>query len=79
MSKPMRLEVVRQRIRLKQYNGRTEKSYMPSVQFHNRDHPCELGNAEIGWMRAGEVLLRRVRIQSKVAIDLYRECYLFEA
>jgi hypothetical protein len=39
-NKPMLLEVVRQRIRLKHYSRRTEKSYVHwirrFVRFHNR-------------------------------------------
>ena len=47
----MLLEFVRQRIRLKHYSHRTEKSYVRwirhFVRFHNRRHPCELGKVEI--------------------------------
>ena len=48
---PMLLEVVRQRIRLKHYSHRTEKSYVHwirrFVRFNNRRHPRELGKADI--------------------------------
>jgi hypothetical protein len=50
-NKPMLLEVVRQRIRLKHYSHRTEKPYVHwirrFVRSHNRLHPRELGKAEI--------------------------------
>jgi integron integrase len=46
-NRPMLLEVVRQRIHLKHYSYRTEKSYVHwirrFVRFHNRRHPRELG------------------------------------
>jgi Phage integrase, N-terminal SAM-like domain len=49
--KPMLLNVVWQRIRLKHYNFRIGKSYVhwirQFVQFHNHCHPYELGKVEI--------------------------------
>ncbi|MEW8286418.1 MAG: phage integrase N-terminal SAM-like domain-containing protein, partial [Candidatus Thiodiazotropha endolucinida] len=51
VKKPMLLEVVRQRLRLRDYSIRTEKSYIHwvrrFVRFHNRRHPKELGKQEI--------------------------------
>lgn len=64
-NKPMLLEVVRQRIRLKHYSHRTEKSYIHwirrFVRFHNRRHPRELGKAEI------EAFLTHLAVDRKVS------------
>jgi hypothetical protein len=68
-NKRMLLDVVPQRIRLKHYSHRTEKSYVHwirrFVRFHNQRHPRELGKAEIGSMGADEILVGSVRLQPK--------------
>jgi Phage integrase, N-terminal SAM-like domain len=49
--KPM-LDEVRQAIRTRHYSYRTEKAYVHWIKrfvfFHNKRHPAELGEAEIG-------------------------------
>lgn len=61
----MLLEVVRQRIRLKHYSPRTEKSYVHWIRrfvvFHNRRHPRELGKLEI------EAFLTHLAVDRKVS------------
>ncbi len=60
---PMLLEIIRQRIRLKHYSHRTEKSYVHwirrFVRVHNRSYPRELGKVEI------EAFLIRLRVWVK--------------
>jgi len=44
-------DIVRDKIRLKQYSYQTEKSYIGWIKryilFHNKKHPVELGKKEI--------------------------------
>jgi hypothetical protein len=51
LKQPRLLEIVRQRICLKRYSYRTEKSYVHwirhFVRFYNRCHPRELGKVNI--------------------------------
>jgi len=51
-NKPKLLDHVRQIIRIKHYRLRTEESYMNwikrSIFFHNKKHPIEMGEEEIG-------------------------------
>ncbi|MGH8559107.1 MAG: phage integrase N-terminal SAM-like domain-containing protein [Methylococcales bacterium] len=48
---PRLLDQVRERIRCKHYNIRTEKSYLDWIRrfisFHGKKHPVEMGAAEI--------------------------------
>jgi integron integrase len=50
--KPKLLDQVRQAIRTRHYSDRTEKSYVHWIKrfifFHNKRHPAEMGEAEIG-------------------------------
>ena len=50
--KPKLLEQVRQTIRTRHYSVRTEKAYIHWIKrfifFHNKRHPIEMGEAEIG-------------------------------
>ena len=50
--KPKLLEQVRQAIRKRHYSDRTEKAYVHWIKrfifFHNKRHPVEMGEAEIG-------------------------------
>jgi integrase len=50
--KPKLLDQVRQAIRTRQYSDRTEKAYVHWIKrfifFHNKRHPAEMGEAEIG-------------------------------
>ena len=50
--KPKLLEQVRQAIRKRHYSDRTEKAYVHWIKrfifFHNKRHPIEMGEAEIG-------------------------------
>jgi len=59
--KTMLLDVVRQRIRLKHYSHRTEKSYIHwirhFVRFHNRQHPRDMGKPEIESFLTDRILL----------------------
>lgn len=47
----MQGDIVRDKIRLKQYSYQTEKSYIGWIKryilFHNKKHPVELGKKEI--------------------------------
>jgi Phage integrase, N-terminal SAM-like domain len=49
---PKLLDQVRQAIRTRQYSDRTEKAYVHWIKrfifFHNKRHPAEMGEAEIG-------------------------------
>jgi integron integrase len=51
--KPKLLDQVRQAIRTRHYSYRTEKAYVHWIKrfvfFHNKRHPAEMGEAEIGW------------------------------
>jgi integrase len=51
-SKPKLLDQVRQVIRKRRYSDRTEKAYVHWIKrfifFHNKRHPIEMGEAEIG-------------------------------
>ena len=51
MPKPRLLDQVRQAIRTRHYNYRTEKAYVGWIKrfifFHNKRHPVEMGEAEI--------------------------------
>ncbi len=71
--KPMLLEVVRQRIRLKHYSHRTEKSYVHwirrFVRFHDRRHPRELGKAEI------EAFLTHLAVERKVSASTQNQAF----
>jgi len=71
--KPMLLEVVRQRIRLKHYSHRTEKSYVQwirrFVRFHNRRHPRELGKTEI------EAFLTHLAVERKVSASTQNQAF----
>jgi len=59
------LDVVRDTLRLKHYSYRTEVSYINWIKryliFHNRQHPRELGNAEI------EAFLTYLAVEQRVA------------
>ncbi|GAB4340901.1 MAG: integron integrase [Leptolyngbyaceae cyanobacterium] len=61
----MLLDVVRETLRLKHYSYRTEVSYINWIKryliFHNRQHPRELGNAEI------EAFLSHLAVDEQVA------------
>jgi Phage integrase, N-terminal SAM-like domain len=50
--KPKLLDQVRQAIRKRHYSDRTEKAYVHWIKrfifFHNKRHPIEMGEAEIG-------------------------------
>jgi len=50
--KPKLLDQVRQIIRVKDYSMRTEESYISWIKrfifFHNKRHPMEMGEKEIG-------------------------------
>ena len=71
--KLMLLEVVRQRIRLKHYSHRTEKTYVNwvrrFVRFHSRRHPRELGKAEI------EAFLTHLAIDRKVSASTQNQAF----
>jgi len=71
--KPMLLEVVRQRIRLKHYSHRTEKSYIHwirrFVRFHNRRHPRTLGKPEI------ESFLTHLAVERKVSASTQNQAF----
>ncbi len=71
--KPMLLEVVRQRIRLKHYSHRTEKSYVHWIRrfvlFHNRRHPRELGKLEI------EAFLTHLAVDRKVSASTQNQAF----
>ncbi len=71
--KPMLLEVVRQRIRLKHYSHRTEKSYVNwirrFVRFHDRRHPRELGKTEI------EAFLTHLAVNRKVSASTQNQAF----
>lgn len=51
-SRPRLLDHVRQVIRTRHYSDRTEKAYVHWIKrfifFHNKRHPAEMGEAEIG-------------------------------
>lgn len=51
-SKPKLLDQVRTAIRLRHYSLRTEKAYVHWIKrfilFHNKRHPCEMGESEVG-------------------------------
>lgn len=51
-NKPRLLDQVRQVIRIKHYSLRTEESYINWIKrfifFHNKKHPIEMGEKEIG-------------------------------
>jgi integron integrase len=72
-NKPMLLDVVRQRIRLKHYSFRTEKAYVHWIRrfvlFHNRRHPRELGKAEI------EAFLTHLAVDRKVAASTQNQAF----
>ena len=61
----MLLDVVRETLRLKHYSYRTEVSYINWIKrylaFHNRQHPRDLGNAEI------EAFLTYLAVEQQVA------------
>jgi hypothetical protein len=42
------LDQVRNVIRAKHYSCRTEESYVNWILFHNRRHPLDMGEQEIG-------------------------------
>jgi site-specific recombinase XerD len=70
---PILLEAVRQRIRLKHYSHRTEKSYVHwirrFVRFHNRRHPRELGKVEI------EAFLTHLAVDRKVSASTQNQAF----
>ena len=51
-AKPKLLDQVRQAIHMRHYSYRTEKAYVHWIKrfifFHNKRHPAEMGEAEIG-------------------------------
>ena len=51
-AKPKLLDQVRQAIRARHYSARTEKAYVYWIKryifFHNKRHPAEMAEAEIG-------------------------------
>ncbi|MCG8075364.1 MAG: integron integrase [Candidatus Thiodiazotropha taylori] len=69
----MLLEVVRQRMRLRHYSIRTEKSYIHwirrFVRFHNRRHPKELGKQEI------EAFLTHLAVDRKVSASTQNQAF----
>ena len=71
--KPMLLDVVRQRIRLKHYSHRTEKSYIHwirhFVRFHNRQHPRDMGKPEI------ESFLTHLAVERKVSASTQNQAF----
>ncbi|MBT3016979.1 MAG: integron integrase [Candidatus Thiodiazotropha sp. (ex Clathrolucina costata)] len=73
VKKPMLLEVVRQRLRLRHYSIRTEKSYIHwirrFVRFHNRRHPKELGKQEI------EAFLTHLAVDRKVSASTQNQAF----
>jgi site-specific recombinase XerD len=72
-NKPMLLEVVRQRIRLRHYSHRTEKSYVHWVRrfarFHDRRHPRELCKVEI------EAFLTHLAVDRKVSASTQNQAF----
>ena len=52
LQKPKLLDQVRQAIRKRHYSDRTEKAYVYWIKrfifFHNKRHPIEMGEVEIG-------------------------------
>ncbi|NVK02533.1 MAG: integron integrase [Oceanospirillaceae bacterium] len=71
--KTMLLDVVRQRIRLKHYSHRTEKSYIHwirhFVRFHNRQHPRDMGKPEI------ESSLTYLAVERKVSASTQNQAF----
>ena len=51
MSKPRLIDQVREEIRVRHYSLRTEKTYIQWIRryilFHDKRHPCEMGEKEI--------------------------------
>ncbi len=66
-AKPKLLDQVRQRIRTKHYSIRTEQAYVQWVKrfvlFHNKRHPLDMGEAEIGQF------LTHLAVNGRVAVD----------
>lgn len=71
--KPMLLDVVRQRIRLKHYSHRTEKSYIHWIRrftrFHGKQHPRTLGKPEL------EFFLTHLAVDRKVAASTQNQTF----
>lgn len=63
--KPKLLDQVRQKIRLRNYSYRTEKSYVHWIKryifFHDKRHPAEMGRAEV------EAFLTHLAVEGNVA------------
>lgn len=72
-NKPMLLDVVRQRLRLRHYSPRTEKSYVHwirrFIRFHNRRHPRDLGKADI------EAFLTHLAVDRKVSTSTQNQAF----
>lgn len=66
------LDQVRDAIRLKHYSYRTEETYVQWIRryilFHNKQHPKEMGTAEI------EAFLTHLAVQERVAASRDRRC-----
>ena len=60
--KPKLLEQVRQAIRTRHYSYMTEKAYLGWIKrfifFHDKRHPIEMGEAEIGRFLSSLALIR---------------------
>ncbi|HSE90373.1 MAG TPA: phage integrase N-terminal SAM-like domain-containing protein, partial [Candidatus Binatia bacterium] len=80
--KPKLLEQVRQAIRKRHYSDRTEKAYIHWIKrfifFHNKRHPIEMGEAEIGQFLSSLATDRRVSASTQnqalnALLFLYKE------
>jgi hypothetical protein len=81
-SKPKLLDQVRQTIRTRHYSVRTEKAYVHWIKrfifFHNKRHPAEMGETEIGRFLSSLVTDLRVSASTQnqalnALLFLYRE------
>jgi integron integrase len=81
-TKPRLLDQVRQAIRTRHYSYRTEKAYVHWIKrfifFHDKRHPAEMGEAEIGRFLSSLATERRVSASTQnqalnALIFVYRE------
>jgi integrase len=81
-AKPRLLDQVRQEIRIRHYSCRTEKAYVHWIRrfifFHNKRHPLEMGEHEIGQFLSGLATDRRVSASTQnqalnALLFLYKE------
>ena len=65
-SKPKLLDQVRQAIRVRHHSPKTEESYVHWIKrfifFHNKRHPAQMGEKEIGQFLSGLATDRHVRL-----------------